>query len=249
MPSSENLRGQTILITGAARRLGRRVALALAERGAHIVAHYHTSGTEAEGLVGEIEEIGSKAWAVAGDLGHMDEPERLFAHVLEIAGPVDVLINSASIYTEEGIEDLTPESLAANVNVNALAPFLLSRAFAQQDREGSIVNFLDTRILDYDERHVSYHLSKRMLFSITRMMALEFAPKVRVNAIAPGLILPPEGRDESYLKKLARTNPLNAYGGPGDIVEAVLFLIQSPFITGQIIYVDGGRHMLGGVYG
>ncbi len=249
MPSSENLRGQTVLITGAARRLGRALALALAKRGARIVAHYHTSAAEAEGLVMEIEETGSKAWAVAGDLGLADGPEGLFAQILEIAGPVDVLINSASMYTEEGMGDLTPGSLSANVNVNALAPFLLSRAFAQQDREGSIVNFLDTRILDYDKKHVSYHLSKRMLFSITRMMALEFAPKVRVNAIAPGLILPPAGRDESYLKELAPTNPLNAYGGPGDIIETVLFLLQSPFITGQIIYVDGGRHMLGGLYG
>ena len=249
MPSSENLRGHTILITGAARRLGRTVALALAKRGARIVAHYHTSTAEAERLVGEIEAIGSKAWALAGNLGHAEGPERLFAQVLEISGSVDVLINSASIYSEEGIDDLTPESLTANVNVNALAPFLLSRAFAHQDRAGSIVNFLDTRILDYDSRHVSYHLSKRMLFSMTRMMAMEFAPKVRVNAIAPGLILPPAGQDESYLKELAPTNPLNTYGKPGDIVEAVLFLLQSPFITGQVIYVDGGRHMLGGGYG
>ena len=136
-----------------------------------------------------------------------------------------------------------------NVNVNALAPFLLSRAFAAQQREGCIINFLDTRIMDYDKTHVSYHLSKRMLFSITRMMALEFAPKVRVNAIAPGLILPPEGKDETYLQDLAPSNPLQTYGGPGDIVEAVLFLLRGRYITGQVVYVDGGRHMLGGVYG
>lgn len=166
-----------------------------------------------------------------------------------MSGPVDVLINSASLYTEERMGDLSPESLMTNVNLNALAPFLLSRAFAQQNREGSIVNFLDTRIDDYDENHVSYHLSKRMLFSITRMMAMEFAPKVRVNAVAPGLILPPEGKDDSYLQKLASTNPLNAHGGPADIVSTVLYLLRSPFVTGQVIYVDGGRHMLGGVYG
>ncbi|MCH7709078.1 MAG: SDR family oxidoreductase [Myxococcales bacterium] len=108
---------------------------------------------------------------------------------------------------------------------------------------------MDTRITDYDKSHVSYHLSKRMLFSMTRMMALEFAPKVRVNAIAPGLILPPEGKDETYLQDLARSNPLLAYGGPGDVVEAVLFLLQGRFVTGQVLYVDGGRHLLGGVYG
>ena len=249
MPSTDTLRGQTVLVTGAARRLGRRIALALAERGAHIVVHYHTSATDAERLVEEIEALGTKAYGVQGNLGRSEEPERLFAHVLETAGPVDVLINSASMYTEEGIGDVTADSLATNVNVNALAPFLLSRSFAGQQREGSIVNFLDTRIMDYDKSHVSYHLSKRMLFSITRMMALEFAPKVRVNAIAPGLILPPEGKDETYLKELAPTNPLQTYGGPVDIVEAVLFLLGGRYITGQVIYVDGGRHMLGGAYG
>ena len=238
-----------MLITGAARRLGRALALALAERGAHIVVHYHTSATEGERLVEEIEALGTKAYGVQGDLGRRDEPERLFARVVEIAGPVDVLINSASMYMEEGIGDVTSESLAKNVNVNALAPFLLSRAFAGQQREGCIINFLDTRIMDYDKGHVSYHLSKRMLFSITRMMALEFAPKVRVNAIAPGLILPPEGKDETYLQDLAPSNPLQTYGGPGDIVEAVLFLLRGRYITGQVVYVDGGRHMLGGVYG
>jgi len=249
VPGTDILRGQTVLITGAARRLGRAVALALAERGADIVAHYHTSTAGAEGLVEEIEALGAKAYALQGDFGRGDEPERLFARVLETAGPVDVLINSASMYTEEGVGEVTPESLAANVSVNALAPFLLSRAFAAQRREGCIVNFLDTRIMDYDKGHVSYHLSKRMLFSITRMMAVEFAPKVRVNAIAPGLILPPEGKDEAYLKDLASTNPLQAYGGPGDIIEAVLFLLQGRFITGQVLYVDGGRHLRGGVYG
>lgn len=248
MPTNGSMSGQTVLITGAAKRLGRAVALGLAHDGANLIIHYNTSASEAAELEEEIAKLGSKAWTLAGDLAPTDGPEQLFARVLDEIGPVDVLINNASIYPEEGIDDVTPESLAANVNVNAMAPFILSRAFARQDRGGSIVNFLDARIVGQDARHVSYHLSKRMLFSITRMMALEFAPKVRVNAIAPGLILPPEGEDESYLKDLAPTNPLNAYGAPPDIVAAVRFLLQSRFITGQVIYVDGGRHMLGGVY-
>lgn len=249
MSSRETLHGQTALVTGAARRLGREVALALAGEGAHVVAHYHTSKGDADRLAEEIGALGVKAWTVPADLSRAGEPEQLFSRALELAGPVDVLINSASLYTEERMSDVTSEALTMNVNVNALAPFFLSRAFAQQNREGCIINFLDTRINDYDERHVSYHLSKRMLFSITRMMAMEFAPKVRVNAVAPGLILPPEGKDDAYLKGLASTNPLNAHGGAGDVVSTVLYLLQSPFITGQVIYVDGGRHMLGGVYG
>lgn len=249
MPGNDTLRGQTALITGAARRLGRAVALALAGEGVQIVAHYHTSASDADDLAQEIEALGVKVWTLSADLSNTEEPEQLFSRALEMAGPLDVLINGASLYTEEGISDLRPESLMTNVNLNALAPFLLSRAFAQQNREGCIVNFLDARISDYDENHVSYHLSKRMLFSITRMMAIEFAPRVRVNAVAPGLILPPVGKDDSYLKELASTNPLNAHGGAADVVSTLLFLLRSPFITGQVIYVDGGRNMLGGVYG
>ncbi len=249
MFGNDNLCGQTALITGAARRLGREVALALAAEGAHIVAHYHTSASDAESLLQEIEALGVQCHILSADLSNSEEAEALFSRALEMSGPLDVLINSASLYTEERINDLSPESLMTNVNLNALAPFLLSRAFAAQNREGSIVNFLDARIDDYDENHISYHLSKRMLFSITRMMAMEFAPKVRVNAVAPGLILPPAGKDESYLKQLASTNPLNTHGGAADVVSSVLYLLKSPFVTGQVIYVDGGRHMLGGVYG
>jgi hypothetical protein len=108
---------------------------------------------------------------------------------------------------------------------------------------------LDTRAFDHDPRHFAYHLSKRTLFSLTRIMAAEFAPKIQVNAIASGLILPPEGKDESYLASLAHTNPMQRYGGPRDITEAVLFLLRSTFITGQVIHVDGGRHLKGAFYG
>ncbi|HNR34300.1 MAG TPA: SDR family oxidoreductase, partial [Candidatus Hydrogenedentes bacterium] len=142
-----------------------------------------------------------------------------------------------------------PEAFYDAVNLNALAPFLLGRCLAAQKRPGGIVNLLDARIADYDREHASYHLSKRLLFTLTRMMAVEFAPCVRVNGIAPGLILPPEGKDESYLAQLAATNPLNRYGSPDDVAEAVLYLLRSDFVTGQVIFVDGGRHMRGGMYG
>jgi len=96
---------------------------------------------------------------------------------------------------------------------------------------------------------VAYHLSKRMLFALTRMMALEFAPRIRVNAVAPGLIIPPPGQDESFLQRLASTNPLGRHGDPADVADAVLYLVGAGFVTGQVIYVDGGRHMRGAVYG
>ncbi len=108
---------------------------------------------------------------------------------------------------------------------------------------------LDSRAFDHDPQHFAYHLSKRTLFAVTRIMAMELAPKVRVNAIAPGLVLPPAGKDESYLARLAHTNPLQSYGGPQDVVDALLFLLRSRFITGQVLYIDGGRHLKGAFYG
>ena len=145
--------------------------------------------------------------------------------------------------------DFSLKDLEDNVQVNAISPLLIGRSFAKQGCEGAVVNFLDTRITEYDSGHAAYHLSKRMLFTLTRMMALEFAPSVRVNAIAPGLILPPPGEDVLYLQKLAPTNPLNRIGSPESITDAVLFLLNSEFVTGQVIFVDGGYHIKGNVYG
>jgi NAD(P)-dependent dehydrogenase (short-subunit alcohol dehydrogenase family) len=129
------------------------------------------------------------------------------------------------------------------MEVNAWVPFVLSRAFAQRIGRGKIVNLLDTRLKGYDWTHVGYILSKHLLAVMTRMMALEFAPHITVNAVAPGLVLPPPGKDETYLQSLVHTVPLQRYGGAQDIADAVVFLIRSDFITGNVIYVDGGRHL------
>lgn len=247
--TSMGLAGQTALITGGAKRLGRAVALGLAREGVNVVIHYRQSANEAEALVDEIKSEGVGAWGISADLEHPTEAADLFARAETSAGAIDILINNASIFPSDRLTEVTGESITSNVRVNALAPLLLSRSMARLGRTGSIVNFLDARIGDYDSSHVSYHLSKRMLFSLTRMMAVEFAPSLRVNAVAPGLVLPPEGNDVSYLEGLSSSNPLRTYGSPADVVATVLFLLSNRFITGQVIYVDGGRHMLGGVYG
>jgi len=167
---------------------------------------------------------------------------------VELAGPVDILVNNASIFPADTITQVDPREIHSNMQIHAITPLLLSRALAAQGREGHIVNMLDARIVDYDRRHAAYHLSKRTLFTLTRMLALELAPRVVVNAVAPGLILPPTGEDESYLEKMARTNPMHKHGCPQDVAEAVLFLLKSDFITGQVIFVDGGRHIRGCTY-
>lgn len=236
------------LVTGAGQRLGRAISLGLARAGMDIAIHYRRSADEAARVSEEVRALGRRAWVFPADLSGDEEAHRLAGRVMEAAGPIDVLVNNASMYPEDRLNDFSETALRQNVRVNAWVPLALARAVAAQGRPGSVVNFLDTRMRDYDARHVSYHLSKRMLFSMTRMMALEFAPRVRVNAIAPGLVLPPAGQSEAYLNELAPTNPLNTHGNAEDVVRAVHFLLESSFITGQVIYVDGGRHMLGGLY-
>ena len=159
-----------------------------------------------------------------------------------------MLINNASTFPSDTLDTLTPDTLARNAHLHAVAPLVLSRRLAATGRPGAIVNLLDARVMDYDREHASYHLSKRMLLSLTRMMALEFAPRVRVNAVAPGLILPPAGETHDYLDRLAATNPLECHGAVEDVTEAVLFLLASPFVTGQVLFVDGGRHLRGRVH-
>lgn len=243
------LRGKTALVTGGARRLGAAMARALAESGANVVVHYRHSADAALALAAELRGCGVGAWTVAGDLALARAGTEVFAAALGVAGPIDILVNNASIFPEGTLATLDEESLSLNHRVHAVAPLELGRAMHAQERDGAIVNLLDTRVNDYDRLHVAYHLSKRTLDALGRMMAVEFAPRIRVNAIAPGLVLPPEGRDEAYLAGLAHTNPLNRYGGEADVVRAMLFLLNSPFITGQTICVDGGRHLRGSFYG
>jgi len=243
------LTGKTALITGAAKRLGRAMAAALAGEGVNVVVHYHRSANDAEDLVEQLREENVNSWSVQADLSRPAQAEALLERARQLAGPIDVLINNASVFDEGTVGDLTADQVSVNVQVNAISPFLIGRALADQGRDGAIINFLDARVGDYDREHAAYHISKRTLLTLTRIMALEFSPAVRVNAVAPGLILPPRGRDESYLQQLAPTNPLNRIGSLEAITDAVLFLLRSDFITGQVIFVDGGRHMKGNVYG
>lgn len=236
-------------MTGASRRLGRATAEMLVREGLDIAVHYGRSGDEAAGLAAWVRDQGRRAAHLGADLADPADAEALLDRARAALGPVDVLINNASIFPEGTLRSMSAEEVHANVQVNALAPLLLSRAFAAQGGRGSIVNLLDCRIADYDHKHAAYHLSKRMLYSLTKMMALEFAPQVRVNGVAPGLILPPPGEDEAYLDRLAHTNPLQTRGEAADVVRAIAFLLKSPFVTGQVIFVDGGRHLKGCVYG
>lgn len=244
-----DLTGKTVLVTGGAKRIGRAAALALADAGAHLVLHYHASRDACEAVAGEARLRGVQAWVVQADFSAPDAVSELFEEARALAGPLDFLVNSASIFEESTLSACSAAEVEGHVRVNALTPLMLARKLAAQDRDGAVVNFLDTMIQDYDRKHVPYHLSKRMLFSLTRMMAVEFAPKVRVNAVAPGLILPPEGKNDAYVEALHGSNPLNTHGTLATVTETVLFLLRNAFLTGQVIYVDGGRRLRGSMYG
>ncbi|RPJ38839.1 MAG: SDR family oxidoreductase [Planctomycetaceae bacterium] len=246
--SGVSLSGKTALVTGAAKRIGRAIALALAQNGARVVVHHNRSEQDAAALCEEIEGIGVSAWMVKGDLVDPSQTEAVFKEAVDQAGPIDILVNNASIFEMETIWETTDESLCRNMRIHTTAALILSRNLAKQQRPGHIINLLDTRVVTYDKEHASYHISKRALLTLTRILALELAPDIAVNAVAPGLILPSAWQDESYLEKLAPTTPLRRHGSPADVVEAVLFLLRSRFITGQIIYVDGGYHMRGHLY-
>lgn len=240
--------GKVALVTGGARRIGKAIALALAKEGANVVIHCNRSEDEAEQTAEEIRQLGCESSVLQYDL---NEPDRisLFAQARHATGgDINILINNASIFEEGDPCSTTAEEFTTNMNIHALSPLLLSQCLAAQQSGGDIVNILDTRILECDNKHSAYHLSKRTLFTLTRMLAKEFAPQIRVNAVAPGLVLPPQGKDEAYIKELAHSLPLQKHGSAEDVADAVIYLLKSSFITGQVIYIDGGRHLRGSSY-
>lgn len=237
------IKGKTALITGASKRIGRAIALALGAEGVNIVIHYGSSANEAESLARELADLGVKSWVLQADFSNPDEYKTLVSQAIKTAGSLDILVNNASIFPNDKIEDMTFEGLMSNMQVNAWVPFYLSREFARLGGKGKIINMLDSRIQGYDWAHVSYILSKHVISVLTSMMALEFAPNVTVNGVSPGLILPPPGKDESYIERLTDTVPMKKHGEPEDVAGAVVYLAKSDFLTGEVIFVDGGRHL------
>lgn len=246
-----DLSGQTVLITGAAKRVGRVIASSLADRGANILAHYNTSRSEAESLASELKERGVGAWALQASLEDPDQIESMWRRALDCAPGkrISFLVNNASIFPSDTLGTLSLEALEMNLGVNTLAPLQLIRLFTDQGQPGCVVNLLDSRIGGYMRKHVSYALSKRMLFGLTRMLALELAPRVRVNAVAPGMILPPEGESGAELERLAARAPLSRWGEPEDVASAVIFLLRNDYLTGQVVFVDGGAFIKEDLYG
>ncbi|BFI74550.1 SDR family oxidoreductase [Sulfurisphaera ohwakuensis] len=237
-----DIRGTNTLITGSAKRIGKEIALGLAKEGSNIILHYNQSETDALKTKDEIEKLGVKCWLIKGDLSNGSES--IIHEAISKAKKIDFLINNASVFLPKEFEETTINDLNYIFSVNSWGPLLLIKEFTKVARQGKIINILDAIISGYNFQRYLYYLSKKMLETITLSLALKLAPNFLVNAIAPGLILPPEGKDLSYLEKLKELVPLKTYGNINEVVNAVIFLLKSDFITGQIIYVDGGEHLI-----
>lgn len=247
MDKRETFSGKRALITGGAKRLGRETALALARAGASLVIHYNSSEAPARALCQELETLGATAVPLQANLDDPVAAEGLFGEAWEALGGIELLVNNASIFPAGRMDEMSWTELQENLRVNAWAPFLLMREFWRKVKGsptgGSVVNLLDTRLIGGDLVHAAYHLSKATLKEITTLAALEFAPELRVNGVAPGAVLPPEDFGDDYLDSLTAELPLKRRGYPNDITQATLYLLGAHFVTGQIIFVDGGRHI------
>ncbi len=237
--------GRVALVTGAAVRIGRAIALGLAEQGADVIVHYRSSRAQAEQVVASARGMGRRAIALQADLADLDQVMQLLPRAVDALGTVDVLINSASIFERGTLSSTTARDWQRHLDINLRAPFFLCQAFASQlppGHRGHIVNIADWRVCRPGTEHVAYTVSKSGLVTLTQSLALALAPNVQVNAIAPGAILPSEG-DSGYFERLAERLPLRRTGGPGDVVEAVLFLLRSDFVTGEMLRITGGEHL------
>ncbi|MFH1336948.1 MAG: SDR family oxidoreductase [Candidatus Zixiibacteriota bacterium] len=206
--------------------------------------HYCNSKKDAQKLRAELIDIGVNSWVIGADFEKAKECETLIARTLKFTGSLDILVNNASVFLPDTLQRMDYQALTRHIRINAWAPFVLSRQFAKVTRKGKIINLLDSRINSYDRLHVAYILSKQMLSTLTKYTALEFAPNIMVNGIAPALILPPKGKNQRYLDRMADTVPQKRHGDPNDVADAVIYLLKSDFLTGQIINVDGGLNLM-----
>ena len=231
-----NLNGKRALVTGGAVRIGRAIADALAAEGVEVIVHFRTSEKEADAFWPNI---------IQADFDDPTQCETLIERAAEEFGPIDLLINNAAVFHQARLADADHKAVMNELQPNLLAPLALIRGFAQQNREGKIINLLDRRITALDTGYVPYMLSKKGLEELTRLAALELAPRITVNAVAPGAVLPPPDKTGDTAWEPAGTIPLNRRPAPEDVADAVIYLLKSDVITGQTLFIDGGQNLLG----
>ena len=236
-----DLEGRVAVVTGSAIRVGRAIVLGLAASGADVFIHYGQSKDAAVDTAAEAESLGVRA--ATGSVEHADQ-------VIEQAeaslGPVSLLVNSASRFPEDTASEFEFDTWQRTLDLTLSSPVMITKAFAKrlpEDLGGAVVNVADARTTRPYRRHFSYMVAKGGIDTFTRTAALGLAPRIRVNAVALGVILPPTGQENTYEERLAARLPLQRVGGTGPVVDTVLFLMRNDFITGEIVHVDGGGHL------
>jgi NAD(P)-dependent dehydrogenase (short-subunit alcohol dehydrogenase family) len=237
---------RTALVTGGAKRLGRAMALALAEAGFDVAIHYAESEAEAESTAAAIRTLGRRAVTLRAPLGDEDAVARLVPATMEALGPIGVLVNNASTFERDEWHDATRESWDRHVEPNLRAPFVLAQAMAKalpHGAEGCVVNLLDQRVWSLTPHFISYTVSKAGLWALTQSLALALAPRIRVNGIGPGPALPSPRQDREQFDRQCSSVPLKRGTSPEEVAAALLAILAFPSMTGQMIALDGGQHL------
>lgn len=241
------IEGKVALVTGGAKRLGRSIALALAERGAELVIHYRDSEREAQELLALLKRAGGKPVAVRGDVSVAADVDRIVETALQAFGRIEILVNNAAIFYRTPFENLTEEDWDRFLDVNLKGAFLLCRRIGGimlRQGQGKIISLADIAGLKVWAEYIPYSVSKAGLIALTQGLAKALAPAVQVNAVAPGAVLLPEGTTPEERERAVRRVPLDRLGAPEDVARAVVYLIENDFITGEVLRVDGGQHLL-----
>ncbi len=239
-----SLKGKVILVTGGAHRVGRSIALALAQEGASVAITYHTSQKDALQTVEELKALGVQAVAFFCDQTDISQVQKTVTDVHTFFGRLDGLVNNAAIMQEIPFLEITPEDWAQTMDTNARAPFFFTQVAGRlmlAGEGGAIVNILDESAQVPTRYYIHHSAAKAALRMLTLSTALALAPSIRVNAVLPGPVLMPEGGDEERWKRLEKNTPLKRLGSPDDVARAVVYLMKEEFITGQVLVVDGGR--------
>jgi NAD(P)-dependent dehydrogenase (short-subunit alcohol dehydrogenase family) len=238
--------GRVALVTGAADRIGAAIAERLAAAGWQVVVHYRSSADKAKATVARIRAAGGDAAVVKADLASRRARANLIARAAKPFGPLTLLVNNASLFERDAVTDLDEQLWDAHFAVHAEAPAFLARDFAAQlppATEGNIVNIIDERVLDLSPAFFSYTLSKAVLWTMTRTLAQSLAPRIRVNAIAPGPTLPPPWVARAAHDRRQQELPLGRSADEHQIADGVLALLSLPALTGQMLALDGGEHL------
>ena len=238
-----DLRGKTALVTGGAVRIGRAVSVELAARGCHIAIHCNRSVKQAGALAARLRGLGVRAFTVKGDFQTPDGCLRVVDESFRAAGRLDILINNAAVFRKQRLLSASEADIRRELEINLLAPLWLTRAFASRARKGKVLNLLDRRITSNDPGMLPYLLSKKALADLTKLAAVELAPSITVNGVAPGPVFGPAA--QAVVREKAGRLLLQKRPTVKDLVRAVIFLLECDSVTGQVLFVDSGQHLLG----